>query len=438
MKKQIENRIVALDALTPHKRNYNRHGDAQIADLRESLRQFGQVRSVVVQADKAGKRFTIVAGHGIAQAAQAEGYTELRADVIPHSWSETRVLAYLAADNELGKHADPDADQLAAIVRDVMAAEGEALARLAAGEQAALDAILNAGSVTEETVDAGELVDKAAELQKKWQVQRGDVWEIGRHRLMCGDSTSAEDVKTLMQGELANLVFTDPPYGVDYEGGLNKNKREKLQGDDSGALYFIAMDNCARFSEKSAPVYLWFAASVGKPVYDSVYASGYKVRAMIIWNKVNAHYGNFMAQYMQKHEPCLYLVRDAPKWIGATNEVTVWDVKQPSVNEHHPTQKPVELATRAIGNHDALIVADWFSGSGTTLVACEQTGRIGRGMEIEPKYCAVTLERMSLLGLASKRLTDGQRISANSEKSAQNGRQTRKKSRVARELETVS
>ena len=147
MKKAIENRVIALDALTPHARNYNRHSAAQIADLRESLRQFGQVRSVVVQSDKSGKRYTIVAGHGIAQAAQAEGYTELRADVIPHSWSETRVLAYLAADNELGKHADPDADQLAAIVREVMEAEGEALARLAAGEQAALDRIINADSI---------------------------------------------------------------------------------------------------------------------------------------------------------------------------------------------------------------------------------------------------------------------------------------------------
>ena len=245
----IENRVVALDTLTPHARNYNRHGDAQLADLRESLRQFGQVRSVVVQADKSGKRYTIVAGHGIAEAARAEGYTELRADVIPHNWSETRVLAYLAADNELGKHADPDADQLAAIVRDVMEAEGEALARLAAGEQSALDAILNAGNATEETADVGELVDKAAELQKKWNVARGDVWQIGKHRLMCGDSTSADDVATLMQGEtfIPFLCF-DPPYKFEaYGGGVadvlisrkHKDALDPLTDFDSEILFKI-------------------------------------------------------------------------------------------------------------------------------------------------------------------------------------------------------
>ena len=231
MKKGIENRVIALDALTPHQRNYNRHSAAQIADLRESLKQFGQVRSIVVQADKAGKRYTAVAGHGIAEAARAEGYTELRADVIPHNWSDARVLAYLAADNELARHGDPDQEQLAAIVRDVMAAEGEALARLAAGEQAALDAILNAGNATDETADVGELVDKAAELQKKWNVARGDVWEIGKHRLMCGDSTSAEDVAALMQGEQASMFITDPPYGVGYEYATHNDNDENAYFD---------------------------------------------------------------------------------------------------------------------------------------------------------------------------------------------------------------
>jgi len=137
---RVENVTLPASALVPHERNYNRHSDAQINDLRELLRQFGQVRSIVVQPR--GKKFVIVAGHGIAQAAQAEGLTQLRADVIPAAWSQTRVLAYLAADNELARHGDPDQDQLAAIVREVMETEGEALARLAAGEQSALDAII--------------------------------------------------------------------------------------------------------------------------------------------------------------------------------------------------------------------------------------------------------------------------------------------------------
>lgn len=149
--RDVVNRIVALSALTPHARNYNKHSDAQIEDLRASLKQFGQVRSIVVQADKAGKHFTIVAGHGIADAAKREGLTELRADVIPASWSKTKVLAYLAADNELARHGDPDQAQLAAIVREVMDAEGEALARLAAGEQKALETLLAQMDVPEFT-----------------------------------------------------------------------------------------------------------------------------------------------------------------------------------------------------------------------------------------------------------------------------------------------
>ena len=140
-------------------------------------------------------------------------------------------------------------------------------------------------------------------------------------------------------------------------------------------------------------MYIWFADRCGKPVYDAVEAIGYKVRAMIIWNKLDAHYGAFMAQYMQKHEPCLYIVDGNANWIGASNEVTVWDLKQPSKNEYHPTQKPIELAIRAIGNHDAQIVIDLCGGSGTSIMACETLKRKARVGEISEKYGAVILER---------------------------------------------
>jgi DNA modification methylase len=152
-------------------------------------------------------------------------------------------------------------------------------------------------------------------------------------------------------------------------------------------------------------MYVWFAASVGKPVYDAVDSIGYEVRAMIIWNKLDAHYGAFMAQYMQKHEPCLYIVNGNSNFIGASNEVTVWDLKQPAKNELHPTQKPVELALRAIGNHDAPIVIDFCAGSGTALVACQNLSRVCRAVEIAPNYCAVILERMfQAFGIKGERI----------------------------------
>ena len=389
MKKGIENRVVALDTLTPHKRNYNRHGDAQLADLRESLRQFGQVRSVVVQADKSGKRYTIVAGHGIAEAARAEGYTELRADVIPHSWSDARVLAYLAADNELARHGDPDQEQLAAIVRDVMAAEGDALARLAAGEQAALDAILNAANAgKDEDADPAALVDKAAELQKKWQVARGDVWEIGRHRLMCGDSTSAEDVKTLMQGERARCGMHDPPYGIDWDTDYtrftNGKKRTKVKYES------IANDekefdptHLLNFDQ----VVLWGA---------NFYSKFLPVGSWLVWDK-------------REQNGTAWLADAEIAWMKGGKGIYICPHRGP-IRENrgsHPTQKRADVIAwcmdKAKFANDA-IVFDAYCGSGTTLVACEQTGRIGRGMEIEPKYCAVTLERLSLLGLTPRRV----------------------------------
>lgn len=230
----------------------------------------------------------------------------------------------------------------------------------------------------------------------KTDIVLGDLFEIGQHRLLCGDSTKADDVERLMNGQKADMVFTDPPYGVNYEGGMNKKKREKLEGDTNANLYSNALIQTSLFAKSSAPIYLWFAGTIGKPVYQAVSGNGYSVRAMIVWNKLNAHYGNFMAQYMQKHEPCLYCVKDKPNWYGATNEVTVWDISQPKKNEYHPTQKPVELVARALNNSSKAedIIADWFIGSGTTMVASHQLNRKCYGIEIDPKYCQVIVDRM--------------------------------------------
>ena len=255
-----------------------------------------------------------------------------------------------------------------------------------------LKELLNADNT--EPVDAEPQIDRAAELAEKWHTATGQLWKLGEHRLLIGDCTVRENVERLMGGERADMTFIDPPYGVDYEGGAqNEKKREKLEGDESGDLYLPLLSLCKEYSKKSAPMYVWFAASVGKPVYDAVEEIGYKVRAMIVWNKLDAHYGAFMAQYMQKHEPCLYIVDGNASWIGASNEVTVWDLKQPSKNEFHPTQKPVELAVRAIGNHEAQIVIDLCGGSGTSIMACESLKRKARVGEISEKYGAVILER---------------------------------------------
>jgi len=223
----------------------------------------------------------------------------------------------------------------------------------------------------------------------------GDLWLLGEHRLLCGDATKAEDVERLMNRKKAAMIFTDPPYGVDYQGGQNAVKRDRIAGDASPALYGPALALCAQHAAHDVAMYVWFAGSKGGEAYSAVAAAGFTVRAMVVWNKLNPHYGAFMAQYMQRHEPCLYCVRGTAPWNGPTNEVTVWDVDQPSRNEYHPTQKPVVLAERAITNssNKGGTIVDPFLGSGTTLIAAEKLGRRCYGLEIEPKYCDVIVER---------------------------------------------
>jgi len=189
------------------------------------------------------------------------------------------------------------------------------------------------------------------------------------------------------------VVFTDPPYGIEYNGGTgNKKKREPLAGDARDVYgEFLPLLPVGR----DAAAYIWFTDKKVRVVYAAAEDNGWTVRALIIWNKMQAHYGAFMAQYMQKHEPCLYLVRGTPPWYGPTNEVTVWDVKQPTRSDH-PTQKPIALAVRAVQNSSAEgdAVLDPFLGSGTTLVACYRLGRRGVGIEISEEYCELSAKRL--------------------------------------------
>ncbi len=243
-----------------------------------------------------------------------------------------------------------------------------------------------------ETEADDELPEDVPEISKL-----GDLWELDSHRVLCGDSTDAEQVERLMAEQKADMVFTDPPYGVDYDGGTKV--RTKLAGDSSTSLYDPACKISAEFSNKKAALYLWHAGvkGIAAAAAAAAAAAGYSIRCELIWNKNQAQYGALSAQYKQKHEPCYYCNKrgKAPYWFGPTNEITVWDCDRSIANEFHPTQKPVELAERALRNSSKInfIIADWFLGSGSTLIACEKTDRICYGMEIEPHYVDVTVRR---------------------------------------------
>lgn len=251
-----------------------------------------------------------------------------------------------------------------------------------------------------ESKDAEPQISRADELQEIWQVQPGQIWRLPsrtagqEHRIICGDCTDAAVVERLLNGELIDQITTDPPYGVDYDGGTTK--REKLDGDDSPSLYLPALTNWRGFCQPHVAFYLWYADG-DQAVAQAVAQAGFKVRRNLIWNKNQAQYGALSQQYKQKHEPFLYghLKGKSPYWAGDATEITVWDIPRDSVNEMHPTQKPSALYTRAIRNSSKVgnIVFDGFMGSGPAIIAAENLSRQCRAVEIHPPYVAVTLQR---------------------------------------------
>ena len=386
--------IETLADLTPDPRNARRHNPRNVGMLEKALGEVGAARSIVI--DEHG---VVLAGNATIEAAARAGIEKVQvvdADgetIIAvrrtglTAKQKTRLALY---DNRTAELADWDAD----VIADLLATERELLDGLFADDELA-ELLDDLGDP--ETVDAEPQMDRAAELNKKWQVQAGDLWRIGEHRLLCGDSTKREDVERVMGGATPSLMVTDPPYGVHYDGGaVNAVKREKLAGDESTDVFLpallIAADNMP-----TGAWYVWHAGRCARPVLEAIDAAGYDVRALLIWNKLKPHYGAPSAHYCQKHEPCLYAVRGNADFTGPSNEVTVWDIDQPTRNELHPTQKPLECMARAIRNHGkpGAIVYEPFAGSGTTMVACENLQRKCRGIEISPDYCAVILERMA-------------------------------------------
>lgn len=236
----------------------------------------------------------------------------------------------------------------------------------------------------------------------KTDIEKGDLLEITNgkltHRLLCGDATSESDIALLMNGQKADIAICDPPYGVNYDGGTKITA--KLKGDHDCSLYEPSSKMVFLFSKDGAAYYLFHAGVKGfkAAAAAAAAAAGYEIRCELIWNKNHAQFGALSAQYKQKHEPFYYCHKKgkAPYWQGAKNEVTVWDFDRSNKNEFHPTQKPVALINRIVGNSskEGDICIDFFGGSGSTLVACHQTNRNSYNCEIEPKYCQIILDRM--------------------------------------------
>ncbi len=237
----------------------------------------------------------------------------------------------------------------------------------------------------------------------KVDVVLGDLIEIGEHRLLCGDSTDADQVAKLMNGEKADMVFTDPPYGVSYTGGHNKKQRkgierDNFQNEDLSNLFKDSINNACIFSKDTSPFYIWYAGGKSKETYIGLSNTPIKVRAVICWYKVKSGSGAFMSQYIPNYEPCIYGFKEGKNisWYGPTDEKTVWEFPKDKSNDYHLTQKPIPVVERALKNSSKTknLIYDCFLGGGSTMVASHQLNRKCYAMELDPKYCQVIIDRM--------------------------------------------
>jgi site-specific DNA-methyltransferase (adenine-specific) len=234
----------------------------------------------------------------------------------------------------------------------------------------------------------------------------GDLFEIGEHRLLCGDSTDSDQVAKLMNGEKADMVFTDPPYGVSYTGGHNKKQRKGIESDDFqnedlSNLFQDSINNACIFSKDTSPFYIWYAGGKSKETYLGLSNTAIEVRAVICWYKVKSGSGAFMSQYIPNYEPCIYGHKEGKSinWYGPTDEKTVWEFPKDKQNDYHLTQKPIPVVERALNNSSKIndLIYDCFLGGGSTMVASHQLKRKCYGMELDPKYCQVIIDRMKKL-----------------------------------------
>jgi DNA modification methylase len=366
-----------INSLIPYVNNSRTHDDVQVKQIASSIKEFGFTNPILIDTDN-----SIIAGHGRVKAAQLLKLAEVPTITLDNL-SDTQKKAYVIADNKLALNAGWDLELLKLEIEGLKELDFDIT--LLGFDDDGLNELL-----TPDQVEGLTDEDAVPEPPKEPITKLGDVWILGNHRLMCGDSTSIDAVEKLMYGQKADMVFTDPPYGVDYDGG--SKKREKLKDDHIGTdIYTDSVPIMAMFC--NGPIYTWYADTKPKGLYNAVEAVG-TIHSLIIWKKNNSTF-NMGINYKQKHEPCLYWKPKGKNlaWAGGNKEDTVWEIKREARNDYHPTQKPVELSERAIKNHSVGIVLDLFGGSGSTLIACEKTNRNCRMMELDSKYCDVIIQR---------------------------------------------
>ncbi|HES9305315.1 TPA: ParB N-terminal domain-containing protein [Streptococcus pyogenes] len=368
-----------LSEITPYKNN-PRNNDEAVGPVAESIKEFGFKVPIVV--DKNGE---IVNGHTRYKAAQKLGLEAVPV-IVADDLSEEQIKAFRLADNKVGEIAVWDLDLLNEELNDILDLDMSAFG---------FDVLDNLDDLIEDEKDLDDFTGTVPDEPKS---KLGDIYQLGSHKLMCGDSTNGADVKKLMNGELADLLLTDPPYNVAYEGKTKDSltiKNDSMDNDSFRQFLVNAFSSANEVMKPGAVFYIWHADSEGYNFRGACFDIGWTVRQCLIWNKNSMVLGR--QDYHWKHEPCLYGWKDGAGhlWASDRKQTTVIDYEKPQRNGVHPTMKPVGLFDYQIKNNTkgSDIVLDLFGGSGTTLIACESNGRHARLMEYDPKYVDVIIKR---------------------------------------------
>ena len=374
-----------IEQLVPYAKNSRTHSEDQIAQLAASIKEWGFTSAILVDEDGG-----IIAGHGRVMAARKLGMAEVPV-MVAKGWSEAQKRAYVIADNKLALNAGWDNELLA----------------LELGELGDLGFDLDLVGFTDEEIAALMPVeiepgltdpDDAPAVQENSITVPGDVWIMGKHRLLCGDSTSVSDLEKLTDGQLVDMWLTDPPYNVAYEGKTKdalKIQNDAMEDDKFRQFLRDAYVSADTVMKPGAVFYIWHADLEGYNFRGAAKDAGWTVRQCLIWKKSSMVMGR--QDYHWKHEPCLYGWKEGAGHLWATDrkQTTILEFEKPTRNGEHPTMKPVALFEYQMLNNTkgGDIVLDSFGGSGTTLIAAEKNGRVARIMELDPKYCDVIIKR---------------------------------------------
>ena len=386
---------VEIEKLKPYKNNARTHSDEQIEKIAKSMKEFGFINPVLVDGN-----LNVIAGHGRILGAKKLGMKEVPCLFI-ENLTEEQKRAYIIADNRLAEDAGWDKELLKIELEDLKNMNFDIT--LTGFELEDFDFSMEETEVIEDEFD--ETVPEEPTSKK------GEIYKLGKHFLMCGDSTDINDVEKLMNGAKADMLLTDPPYNVDYEGGTGLTIQNDNMDDETFREFLrVSFFNANSVMKEGAVFYIWHADSEGYNFRGACHDIGWKVRQCLIWCKNTLVMGR--QDYHWKHEPCLYGWKEGAShlWASDRKQTTVLEFDRPSVSKEHPTMKPVGLFDYLIKNNTKKddIVLDLFAGSGTSIIVCEQNGRIAYSMELDPKYVDVIISRWEkLTGQQAERIENG-------------------------------